>query len=124
MKMWKLGVLAFFVGACQMPDSGSTGNDSASVAGGDRGTTVFSTGDPSVFRWTRVYCTADSESHIATESVELGETNFAPPAPPLHVGGGGAATATFFGGFEPGWGARDAEQQVYHAAPAVQWLYG
>jgi hypothetical protein len=121
MKAWKLGILALFVGACQMPDSASTGDDSARMAGGDRETTSSTTSDPSVFTWVRTYCTADNESHIAIESVDLDETNFAPPAPPLYVGGGGAVTATFFGGFEPDWGARDLEQKIYHAAPAVQW---
>jgi hypothetical protein len=121
MKTWQLGVLALFVGACQMPDSESTGNASAPMAGGDRETISFDTSDPSVFTWARIYCTADNESHVTTESADLGETNFAPPAPPLYVGGGGAVTATFFGGFDPDWGAGDLEQKIYHAAPAVQW---
>ena len=121
MKMWKLGVLALCVGACDVPESGVTRDDPAPIAGGARLTVSSGTIDPSVFTWARVYCTADNESHITTESVDLDEANFAPPAAPLFVGGGGGATTTFFGGFAPGWGSRDVEQKIYHPAPAVQW---
>lgn len=106
MSTWKPGILALFLCSCGMPDADMTGNDT----------------DPSVFTWARIYCTADNESHLTTESVVLDETNFAPPAPPLYIGGGGAVGMTFFGGFEPDWGAADLEQKVYHPAPAVQWL--
>lgn len=121
MKAWKFVVLALLVGACEAPESESTDSGSAPVAAGSRETLSAGTTDPSVFTWARVYCTADNETHLAIETVDLDETNFAPPAPALYVGGGGAVTATFFGGFEPGWGAGDRAQKVYHAAPAVQW---
>ncbi len=122
MKMWGLVILALFAGACEVPDSESTDNGPAPIGGPDRETIASETIDPSVFTWARIYCTADNESHITTESIDLAETNFAPPAPPLYIGGGGAVMATFFGGFEPDWGAGDLEQMIYHPAPAVQWL--
>lgn len=122
MKNWMPGVLALLLGACEMPDSEGTASNSGPV-GGQAGTTMpASATDPSVFTWARIYCTADNESHMTTESVELGEMNFAPPAPPLYIGGGGSVSSTFFGGFEPDWGAGDVEQKTYHPAPAVQWL--
>lgn len=121
MKTWILAAFALLAGACDTPDSGNTGGDPAFAAVTDGETISSDTSDPSVFTWARIYCTADNESHIATASVDLSETNFAPPAPPLYVGGGGAVTATFFGGFEPDWGAGDLEKKIYHAAPAVQW---
>jgi len=121
-KTWTLGILALFLGACAMTERAGTGTATASAAGGAGAPVPARSIDPSLYTWASIYCTADNESHIRTESINLGETNFAPPAPPLYIGGGGAATATFFGGFVPDWGAEDLEQKVYHAAPAVQWL--
>ncbi len=112
MKSLVLGMVALFVSAYGLPnwiDAHST-------------ETRSTTKDASVFTWAQVYCTADQDSHIATRSVALQKTAFAPPASPLYIGGGGAVTMTFFGGFEPDWGARDVEQNVNHPAPAVQWL--
>ncbi|HZL96765.1 MAG TPA: hypothetical protein VFB99_24130 [Vicinamibacterales bacterium] len=123
MNSWKLGILVLFVGACGRPDSENAGSDTTPITGAGRGeTTSSNTEDPSAFTWARVYCTADNESHIATESVALTETDFAPPAAPLYVGGGGGVTTTFFGGFGPHWGDEDLEEGVSHPTPAVQWL--
>lgn len=123
MSSWKIAILVLLVAACERPDSADAGSDANPIAGAGRAeTTPSNTEDPSLFTWARVYCTADNESHIAAESATLSETNFAPPAAPLYVGGGGEVTTTFFGGFGPHWGDEDLEKGVSHPAPAVQWL--
>ena len=58
--------------------------------------------DPSVVTWTRLYCTPDNESHFETRSAPLEQINFAPPASPIFIGGGGPATKVVFGGFDRG----------------------
>ena len=76
--------------------------------------------DPSRITYPRLYCTADGNSHFENVTVELSKIEFAPPAAPIHIGGKVAASNTFFGGFESGWGARDLESGLYHPAPAAQ----
>lgn len=78
--------------------------------------------DPSVLRWTRLYCTPDNESHFETMSVALGQTNFAPPASPIFIGGGSPARKVVFGGFEQNWGAADVRSGKTHPTPVVQWI--
>jgi hypothetical protein len=78
--------------------------------------------DPSVLKWTRLYCTPDHESHFETMSAVLGKTNFAPPASPIFIGGGGPAGKVVFGGFETNWGAADVRSGKTHPTPVVQWL--
>ena len=46
--------------------------------------------------------------------------NFAPPAPPIHIGSDFGVSKTFFGGFEGGWGAQDLENRLNHPTPAIQ----
>jgi hypothetical protein len=53
-------------------------------------------------------------------TAELRKTDFAPPAPPIHIGSDFAASRAFFGGFEAGWGARDLENRLNHPTPATQ----
>lgn len=78
------------------------------------------THEPSRFTYTRLYCTADNESHFAEASVELTRKNFAPPASPIYIGGSLPATSAFFGGFEAHWGDADLKNHLTHPAPAVQ----
>ncbi|HEU5482806.1 MAG TPA: hypothetical protein VFU80_06935 [Sphingomicrobium sp.] len=78
--------------------------------------------DASVVKWTRLYCTPDNESHFETMSAALGKTNFAPPASPIFIGGGGPASKIVFGGFEPNWGAADVRSGKTHPTPVVQWI--
>ena len=80
------------------------------------------TADPSVITWTRLYCTPDNESHFETMSAPLARTEFAPPASPIYIGGGGPAKKVVFGGFEEHWGAADAASGKTHPTPAVQWI--
>src|SRR6266496_4200684 len=63
----------------------------------------------SQFTYARLYCSPDGNSHFQDVTVELRKTNFAPPAPPIHIGSDFAASKTFFGGFDAGWGAHDLE---------------
>src|SRR5262245_1442501 len=46
--------------------------------------------------------------------------NFAPPAPPIHIGSDFATSRAFFGGFDAGWGAQDLENRLNHPTPAIQ----
>ena len=84
--------------------------------------TPSSSSDASVVKWTRLYCTPDNESHFEAVSEALAKTNFAPPASPIFIGGGGAATNIVFGGFEPNWGAGDTKSGKTHPTPKVQWI--
>jgi hypothetical protein len=78
--------------------------------------------DPSRFTYSLLYCTPDANSHFRDVTVELPEIDFAPPAAPIHIGGTLPASSAFFGGFEAGWGAEDAESGTYHPAPAAQFI--
>jgi hypothetical protein len=80
------------------------------------------TTDASVVTWTRLYCTPDNESHFETMSAPLEKTNFAPPASPIYIGGGGPAKKVVFGGFESNWGAGDVASGKTHPTPVVQWI--
>jgi hypothetical protein len=42
--------------------------------------------DPSHFTYARLYCAPDGNTHFQDVTVELSKTNFAPPAPPIHIG--------------------------------------
>src|SRR5262249_10798312 len=54
------------------------------------------------------------------ETGDLRQTDFAPPAPPIHIGSDIAASRAFFGGFDAGWGAHDLENRLNHPTPANQ----
>ncbi len=77
---------------------------------------------PALFTYSRLYCTRDGISHFEDVTVELRETNFAPPAAPVYIGGTVPASSAFFGAFEAGWGAHDFETHLYHPAPAPQFI--
>jgi len=88
------------------------------------GSTIASRGedsrDPSRFAFARLYCGPDGDTHFQDVAVELREMNFAPPAPPIHIGSDLSASRAFFGGFDAGWGAHDLETRVNHPTPAIQ----
>jgi hypothetical protein len=42
--------------------------------------------DPSHFTYARLYCAPDGNSHFQDVTVDLRKTDFAPPAPPIHIG--------------------------------------
>jgi hypothetical protein len=56
--------------------------------------------DPSHFTYARLYCAPDGNTHFQDMTVELRKTNFAPPAPPIHIGSDFATSRAFFGGFD------------------------
>jgi hypothetical protein len=68
--------------------------------------------DPSHFTYARLYCAPDGNTHFQDVTAELRKTNFAPPAPPIHIGSDFAASRAFFGGFDAGWGAQDVENRL------------
>ena len=72
------------------------------------------------FTYARLYCSPDGNTHFQDVTVELQKTNFAPPAPPIYIGSDFAASKTFFGGFDAGWGAQDLETRLNHPTPATQ----
>ena|SRR6516164_4153874 len=76
--------------------------------------------DPSHFTYARLYCAPDGNTRFQDMTAELRKTDFAPPAPPIHIGSDFAASRAFFGGFEAGWGARDLENRLNHPTPATQ----
>jgi hypothetical protein len=77
--------------------------------------------DPSHFTYARLYCAPDDgNTHFQDVTVELSKTNFAPPAPPIHIGSDFATSRAFFGGFDAGWGAKDLEKRLNHPTPATQ----
>ena len=76
--------------------------------------------DPSRFIYARLYCGPDGNTHFQDVTNELRKTNFAPPAPPIHIGNDFPASRAFLGGFDAGWGAQDLENQLNHPTPATQ----
>ena len=84
--------------------------------------TASNSTEASAVKWTRLYCTPDNESHFETMSSALEQINFAPPASPIFIGGGGAASKIVFGGFEQNWGAADVQSGKTHPTPVVQWI--
>ena len=79
------------------------------------------TEDPSRFRYTRLYCTADNESHFETVTVELAKVDAAPPAPPIFAKANPASRMAF-AGFEPHWGTPDLKAREFHPAPSAQFV--
>jgi hypothetical protein len=76
--------------------------------------------DPSRFTYARLYCGSDGDTHFQDVTAELRTTNFAPPAPPIHIGSDFPAARAFFGGFDTRWGAHDLENRLNHPTPAIQ----
>src|SRR5436189_5554577 len=74
----------------------------------------------SQFTYARLYCSMDGNSHFQDVTVELPTTNFAPPAPPIHIGSDFAAAKAFCGGFDAGWGAHHLEDRLSHPTPPTQ----
>jgi hypothetical protein len=80
-----------------------------------------SRGEDSRDPYARLYCAPDDgNTHFQDVTVELSKTNFAPPAPPIHIGSDFATSRAFFGGFDAGWGAKDLEKRLNHPTPATQ----
>ena len=77
--------------------------------------------DPSRYSYTRIYCTADNESHFDTVTVDLAKVDAASPAMPFFAKGSSASRAAF-AGFESGWGTEDLKARKYHPAPAAQYV--
>jgi hypothetical protein len=76
--------------------------------------------DPSRFTYARLFCGPDGNSHFQDVTAELRKTDFAPPAPPVHIGSDFPAALAFFGGFDARWGAQDLENRLNHPTPAIQ----
>ena len=76
--------------------------------------------DPSRFTYARLYCGPDGNTHFQDATAELRKTDFAPPAPPIHIGSDFPASRAFFGGFDARWGSHDLENRLNHPTPANQ----
>src|SRR5215471_4431051 len=48
--------------------------------------------DPSHFTYARLYCAPDGNTHFQDATVDLRKTDFAPTAPPIHIGSDFAAS--------------------------------
>jgi hypothetical protein len=92
------------------------------VGSGVPQTNAPNTQDPSALKWIRLYCTPDNESHFEDKTATLDAKNFAPPASPIFIGGGGTASKVVFGGFEQNWGVADIQSGKTHPTPVVQWI--
>jgi len=53
--------------------------------------------DPSHFTYARLYCAPDGNTHFQDVTAELRKTDFAPPAPPIHIGSDFAASRALAG---------------------------
>jgi hypothetical protein len=67
-------------------------------------------------KYTRVYADADGESHFEDVEVGMGETVFAPPAPPLKISKVIKSSKLVFLSAEPGWFGD------WHPAPRRQFM--
>ena len=104
---WKSTALAFVLGLVAL-----SGYATASRGGDSH--------DPSRFTYARLYCGPDGDTHFQDVTAELRKMNFAPPAPPIHIGSDFPASRAFFGGFDASWGAHDLENHLNHPTPALQ----
>jgi hypothetical protein len=77
--------------------------------------------DPARFTYTRLYCTPDNESHFETVTVDLAKVDATPPVPPTFVKAN-PASRTILAGFDPRWGAHDAQARQFHPAPSAQFV--
>lgn len=75
---------------------------------------------PSRFTYVRLHCTPDNQSHFTDVTIELTKENFAPPAPPIAIGGNRPTSKAFIAGFGANWGAGDLQNHLNHPTPAVQ----
>ena len=75
--------------------------------------------DPSRFTYARLYCGPDGNTHFQDATAELRKTDFAPPAPPIHIGSDFPASRAFFGGFDARWGSHDLENRLNHPTPRL-----
>jgi hypothetical protein len=75
--------------------------------------------DPSHFTYARLYGAPDGNTHFQDVTAELRKTNFAPPAPPIHIGSDFATSRAFFGGFDAGWGVQDLENRLNILLPRL-----
>ncbi len=85
-------------------------------------TKVVAQDETSLFKYVRLHCTSDNESHFSDVAAELIKENFAPPAAPIAIGGKRTTSTSFIAGFEAHWGAGDLQAKLNHPAPAVQLL--
>ena len=73
--------------------------------------------DPSRFTYVRLHCTPDNHSHFTDVTTELKNENFAPPAPPIAIGGNKPTSKAFIAGFGANWGAADLQNHLNHPLP-------
>lgn len=76
--------------------------------------------DPLRFTYVRLHCSPDNHSHFTDVTIDLKNENFAPPAPPIAIGGNKPTSRVFIGGFGANWGAADLQNHLNHPTPAIQ----
>ena len=77
--------------------------------------------DPARFTYPRLYCTPDNESHFETVTVDLAKVDGPTPAAPVFVKANPASRMSL-AGFDPHWGANDAQARKFHPAPSAQFV--
>ena len=85
---WKTEMLVFVFGVAAALSGHATASRGAEST------------DPSRFTYARLYCGPDGNTHFQDVTAELRTTDFAPPAPPVHIGSDFPASRAFFGGFD------------------------
>src|SRR5262249_428506 len=76
--------------------------------------------DPSHFTYARLYCAPDGNTHFQDMTAELRKENFAPPAPPIHIGSDFATSPPFFARFDAASSPQGLEKRLNHPPPAIQ----
>jgi len=59
---------------------------------------------PSRLRYTRIYCTPDTETHFEDLTAELSQASVFPPAAPVYAGGNRQVSGALFVGANAYWG--------------------
>ena len=77
--------------------------------------------DPTRVTYTRLYCSADNESHFETITLDLPRVDAAPPAQPFFAKVN-PTSRMVFAAFDAGWGSQDLRDRKFHPAPNAQFV--
>jgi hypothetical protein len=110
-----------FFKACSGNDVSRTSKRDDAKPGLDDKNQDHSVGPPPThFTYFEIYEGSDGKTHFRDVTIDLKLTNFAPPAPPLGIGGSQPATHIGFAGAGSNWGRADHDAGVPHPTPKRQ----
>jgi len=78
--------------------------------------------DPSRLRYTRIYCTPDTETHFEDVAAELAQASASPPGARFYAGGARPMSSALFVGANAYWGTDDLRNRLNRPAPAAQFV--